>query len=148
MSMPEERALGAAIIAVLIGIVGALVLIAGILGLIQVLLGYSWSAFDQNSFLALFTGSQTIAAAVAVVIGLILLGIATGLYRQHYWALIVMFIFGILYLIGETSGVVYNLYYANPTLPITNANVLGAFVGIVIVILVLIYLAAVRDDFI
>jgi len=146
--MPEERALGAAVIAVIIGIIGFFFLISGIFGLAQSVFNANWGGLNTNTFLSWLTTNQTVLSSVVILLGLIYLGIAVGLYRQHYWALIVMFVFGILYLVGEGSGVVYSLFLANPKVPITNTDVLGSIIGIVIVVIVLAYLAAVRDDFI
>ena len=146
--MPEERALGAAIIAVVIGIVGFFILIAGILGLVAWGFNQNWGSFNTTNFLSWLKLPEFAAAAIVIIVGLIYLGIAIGLYRQHFWALVVMFIVGLFYIIGQLSGVVYSLYYASPTSSITDTNVLGSIIGIVVVAIVLAYLAAVRDDFI
>lgn len=146
--MPEERALGAAVIAVIIGIVGFFVLIGGIVGLFSSILGWNWTAFTTQTFLSWLTFNETIYSVIVIVLGLIFIGIALGLYRQEFWALVVMFVFGILYLVGEISGVVGKLYYTSPPPSVTDPNILGSMIGIVVVVLVLAYLAAVRDDFI
>ena len=146
--MPEERALGAAIIAVIIGIVGFFILISGIVGLFASFFGWDWASLSTRTFLSWVTNNETILSAAVIILGLIFIGIALGLYRQHFWALVVMFVFGILYLVGEVSGVVNSMFYTTPTLPVTNPNVLGSIIGIVVVVIVLVYLAAVRDDFI
>jgi uncharacterized membrane protein len=149
--MPEERAFGAAVIAIIIGIVGAFTLLSGFFELVVALAKQNWGSFNQTYFFSWLSGSglsSTAAALIVMVLGLIFLAIATGLYHQHMWALIVMFIFGILFLVGEGSGVVYSMFYANPTVPITNTEILGSIIGIIVVLIVLAYLAAVREDFI
>ncbi len=147
--MPEERAFGAAIIAVIIGIVGFFTLLSGILELFAIVFSQNWGSFNETYFISWLSGlSNTSAALVVIVLGLIFLAVATGLFRQHFWALVVMFIVGLVYLAGEASGVVYSVFYAKPTVPVTNSSVLGSIIAIIVVVIVLAYLAAVRDDFI
>lgn len=144
----EERAYGAAIIAVLIGIVGFFVVLGGVLGVVVSLFHLDWGTLSTKTLLSWLSGDALLVSLIAVVIGLIYLAVAVGLYRQHLWALVVMFVFGILYVVGEVSGVIYSLYYASPRLTLTDTGVIGSLLAIVVVVIVLGYLAAVRDDFI
>lgn len=147
--MPQERAFGAAVIAVLIGIVGFFTFLTGVLILITQAFSTSWGSSwvpSKSTFLGFVTANATILALVVIVLGLIYLGVAVGLWHQHFWALVLTFVVGLLYVIGEGSGLVYGFLYNGYQL--TNVAVLGTILGVVVVAAVLAYLAAVRDDFI
>lgn len=147
--MPEERAFGAAVIAVIIGIIGVFILFTGILELFAWALSQNWGSFSGAYFFSWLSNLPTgAAAAIVIVLGLIFIGVALGLYRQHFWALVVMFVVGVVYLAGEISGVANKLFYASPTVPISDPNIIGSIIAIGVVVIVLAYLAAVRDDFI
>ena len=145
--MPEERALGAAIIAVVVGIVGVFAVVAGTFVVLAAVFGLTWPPLQPNTFFAWAAQHDVaVAGAISIVLGILFLLVARGLFRQELWALLVTFAVGLLYVVAEASGVVYDLLYGN--LSITSASVLGGLLTAIVVALVLVYLAAVRDDFI
>jgi hypothetical protein len=81
-----SRPLGVAILAVLVGIYGFLVFIAGLL----VLAGVAVSRFLE---VAKFSGvSGLITGIVVIIIGLIIMGVAVGLWHLRMWALVLALI--------------------------------------------------------
>lgn len=92
---PPSRPLGVAILAILVGILGFLVIITGLLiiaaATIPTILGV------PSSFIGV--GGLTWGLAVLIV-GLILLGLALGLYRLRMWALVLSLIFVFVELLG------------------------------------------------
>ncbi|HTZ61939.1 MAG TPA: hypothetical protein VMC82_04800 [Thermoplasmata archaeon] len=123
--MPS-RPLGVAILAVLIGIYGFLVFLVGLL--IAVGSGILSSLGSASPFHVLgVTG--VLAGIIILVIGLIILGLAVGLWHLRMWALVLT----ILFLLFEI--VVYGIAGAYLTL------------GFIIAILLLIYLVAVSRHF-
>ncbi|MGI0067688.1 MAG: hypothetical protein ACREB9_04605 [Thermoplasmata archaeon] len=147
--MPQERAFGAALIAVVIGIVGFLTIVFGAIVLIASAIGWGFGAAPATGTFLGFVSTNAVIVSVAVIIlGLIYLAVASGLWNQRYWALIVMFVVGVLYIVGQLSGLIWGFFYATPTFSLTNADVIGTIVGVIVVAGVLAYLTAVRDDFI
>jgi hypothetical protein len=124
MAAPTStRPLGVAIIAVLMGIFGFLVLLGGIL----VLAGVTAGAFlGTPSFFG--HGGLVLGLALAII-GLIILAVAYGLYDLHLWALALAVLVLLVYL------VLYGLA--------------GAFLspGFLISLVLLIYLLAVSKHF-
>ena len=148
--MPHERAFGAAIIAVLIGIVGVFLLLGGLLSLLALAFQTNWGSYlpSAGTFLSFLTSNATIAAAIVLIVGLVYIAVALGLWRQELWALVVVFVFGLLYVIGEGSGLAWGFLYATPRYSLATSGVLGSIVALLIVVGVLAYLTSVRDDFI
>jgi hypothetical protein len=81
-----SRPLGVAILAILVGIYGFLVFIAGLL----VLAGVAVSRFLE---VARFSGvSGLLTGIIVIVIGLIIMGVAVGLWHLRMWALVLALI--------------------------------------------------------
>ena len=127
---PEPgRPLGVALIAFLLGVFGFFTFVGGIL--IAVLKYYGLNLGGSN----LYGVSGLTLGLVLIVLGLIELGVATGLWRLRMWALVV----AVLVLLFEVVG---------PLISIAeNRAGDGAVLGIVIPLLLLIYLIAVRRHF-
>jgi hypothetical protein len=92
------RPLGVAILAVLIGLLGFITLIAGILLLVGVAAG---------AFLAVpgfFGYGGLTLGAIILVIGIILLAVATGLWDLRMWALALAILVLIFYLVIYALG--------------------------------------------
>ncbi len=122
---PEEpsKPIGVAILAVLIGIVGFLLIIAGVLlAALDIAVGLSLPQFGSYGFL--------IAGIVILVIGLIILGVALGLWHQRLWALVLAIIVFALYFISDAIA---GAYFS-----------LGAIISLILVI----YLIAVHRHFV
>lgn len=123
---PRSRPLGVAILAFLIGLFGFLWFIIGLL----VVAGVSIHAFTGLGFNSSF-GPVTglFGGVVILILGLIVLGVAVGLWRLHMWALVL----ALLVLILEM--VVY--------------GIAGAFLtfGFIVSLLLFLYLIAVHRHF-
>lgn len=86
---PPRRPLGVAILAVLIGIYGFIEFLLGLFILVGATI---FSGLGSTSFSSLgLTGVA--AGAVVTIIGLIILGVAVGLWHLRMWALVLMLIF-------------------------------------------------------
>ncbi len=72
--------LGVAVLAVLTGLVGAFILIAGLIVVVVALF-----ALSSVGWAAMF-GSGVIAGLIALVIGAVILAVASGLWDQEMWA--------------------------------------------------------------
>ena len=83
-----SRPLGVAILAVLIGIYGFLIIVLGGLLLAGSSLGLIGSPLP-----AYFGASGVIAGLIILIVGLIILGLAVGLYHLRMWALVLTLIF-------------------------------------------------------
>jgi hypothetical protein len=120
------RPLGVAILAVLIGIYGFIVFLLGLLVAVGSSILGSASGLNPFHFLGV-TG--VVAGLVILVIGLIILGLAVGLWHLRMWALVLT----ILFLLVEV--VVYGLA--------------GQFItfGFILAVILLIYLVAVSRHF-
>ena len=125
--VPEEpsRPLGVAILAVLIGIVGFVVLIIGIL-----LLAVGGAGAFTHAFSLEVLGFG--GGIVLTIFGLILLGVALGLWHQRMWALVLSILVVGLLLVSEFIS--------------RGIAALATISGIVLLIL-LIYLIAVHRHF-
>jgi hypothetical protein len=78
--------LGVAVLAVLTGIFGAFVLIAGLVILLVALFalaGYGWTAMF---------GAGTVVGLITLIIGAVILAVASGLWDQELWALVIAII--------------------------------------------------------
>ena len=123
---PPSRPLGVAILAVLIGIFGILWIVLGLL----VLGGASvhgYEAYGANP--AIFHETGLIAGLIVLILGLIILGLAVGLWHLRMWALALTLIV----LIVELASYVIA----------GNIVSLGFFLALIL----LIYLAAVHRHF-
>jgi hypothetical protein len=115
--------LGVAILAVLIGIFGFFVVVIG-LALLFVSAGYVIAGVGVATVFG-YTG--TIAGIIVLIIGLIILGTAVGLWNQELWALVLAILVLLFYGIVEYLS--------------------SAWLGLVIVVLLIVYLAAVSTHF-
>ena len=77
--------IGVAIIAVLLGIFGFVLLIIGILGL----LGFAVSFFGGFAY---FGATGLVASVIVLIVSLIILSVAFGLWNQELWALVLAII--------------------------------------------------------
>jgi hypothetical protein len=82
---PTSRPLGVAILAVLVGIFGILLIIGGILILA---LGVTSSVIGAG----FFGETGIVLGAIVLIVGLIILGVALGLYHLRLWALVLALI--------------------------------------------------------
>jgi hypothetical protein len=114
--------LGVAILSVLIGIFGFFILILGLL----ILLGGA-GVFGALGVASVFGMTGTIAGVIVLVIGVIILGVAVGLWNQEMWALVLAVLVLLFY------GVVDFLS--------------SSWLGLVIVVILLVYLVAVARHF-
>ena len=123
-AMPQERHLpiGVGILAILIGIVGLLFAVAGILLLLAVGLGILKASFP------LF-GGGLLGTAVLIVLGIILLSVASGLWHLRLWALVLSILVVVVGIVAAAlTGAILSL-------------------GGIILIILLIYLVAVHREF-
>jgi hypothetical protein len=114
--------LGVAILAILIGIFGFIVFLLGLLLLVAI--GTSVAGVGVTSIFG-FTG--TIAGLIIVIIGLVILGVAIGLWNQEMWALVLAILVLLFYGVVDFLG--------------------SAWVSLAIVVVLLIYLVAVSNHF-
>lgn len=116
--------LGVGILAILIGILGAIFLVGSILLFIVLLLGKGFAP----QLLPLF-GVGLIAAVVLLVFGIVLLVVASGLWHLEMWALVLSFIvIGIAWVSDVLQGQVLSL-------------------SAIVLLVLLIYLFLVRNHF-
>ncbi|MCI4365540.1 MAG: hypothetical protein L3K10_05715 [Thermoplasmata archaeon] len=123
------RPLGVAIIAVLLGLFGFFTLLGGIL--VAVLSNYGLALGQTN----LFGVTGSVVGVVLIILGLIELAVAVGLWHLSMWALVV----AVLVLLYEVLGPIISIAL--------NKEGSGAVIGIIIPLLLLIYLVAVRRHF-
>jgi len=112
--------LGVAILAILVGIFGFFVFLVGIFLLVGVALG-------GVAVTSVFGVTGTLADIIILVIGLVILGVAVGLWNQELWALVL--------------AILVLLVYA--ALEFVSAS----WLGLIVVVLLLIYLVAVARHF-
>jgi uncharacterized membrane protein len=124
-----SRPLGVAIIAILLGLYGLLTFIGGLF--IVVFSNYGIDVTGSTQFGV--TG--TILGAVLVILGLIELGVAVGLWHLRMWALVL----AVLVLLVDLASPIYNL--------VTGRGIGVGLLGFVIALILLIYLIAVRRHF-
>jgi hypothetical protein len=114
--------LGVAILAILIGIFGFFVLIVGVL-----LLVFGTSVAIGTGSVTVFGTGGAIAGLIVLIIGAIILAVATGLWDQELWAL--------------ALAIIVLLFYGAVEF------VSQAWLGLIIVAALLIYLVAVSNHF-
>jgi hypothetical protein len=123
--VPEEpsKPIGVAILAVLIGIVGFIFIVAGVLlAVLGVALGHEIPTIG--------TYGALVGGIILLVIGLIILGVAVGLWDQRLWALVLaIIVFGLYFISDAIAGQYFSL---------------GAIIALILVI----YLIAVHRHFI
>jgi hypothetical protein len=124
-SSPGSLPIGVAILAVLIGIYGFFVFLIGLL----IAVGSSFfAAYGGANPLGSYGYSGVIGGLIVLIIGLIILGLALGLWNQRMWALVLTVLFLILVIVLDALAHAYSI---------------GFFVAIVL----LIYLFAVSSHF-
>jgi hypothetical protein len=126
---PRNRPLGVSIIAVLLGLYGLLTFIGGLL--VVVLSNYGLVLGGTY----LFGLPGTLIGVVLVIVGLIELGVAVGLWHLRMWALVLAF----LVLLYDVASPLFSL--------LVGRGVGSSIVGFVIAFLLLVYLIAVRKHF-
>jgi hypothetical protein len=114
--------LGVAILAILIGIFGFFVLIVGVL-----LLVFGTSVAIGTGSVTVFGTGGAIAGLIVLIIGAIILAVATGLWDQELWAL--------------ALAIIVLLFYGAVEF------VSQAWLGLIIVAALLVYLVAVSNHF-
>ncbi|MCI4343219.1 MAG: hypothetical protein L3J92_03765 [Thermoplasmata archaeon] len=114
--------LGVAILALLIGIFGFFVLVGGL-----VLLVFGTSLVVGSGSLSVFGTGGTIAGLILVLIGAVILAVASGLWDQELWAL--------------ALAVIVLLFYGAVEL------VAQSWVALLVVAALLVYLVAVSNHF-
>jgi uncharacterized membrane protein len=129
-SSTSTRPLGVAILAILLGIYGFISFLGGLL--IAVLSSDALALAGTQAFG--FTGVT--AGLVIAVLGLIVLGVAVGLWHLRLWALALAVIVLLVFVAEPLINVARNVESAG-----------NAIVGIIIPVLLLIYLLAVRRHF-
>ena len=89
-SAPPSRPLGVAILSVLIGLYGFIVFLLGLLIVVgSTLLG----GLGKTNLLGSFGVADVTGGAILLIIGLIILGLAVGLWHLRLWALVLTVIF-------------------------------------------------------
>jgi hypothetical protein len=126
---PRNRPLGVSIIAVLLGLYGLLTFIGGLL--VVVLSNYGLVLGGTY----LFGLPGTLIGVVLVLVGLIELGVAVGLWHLRMWALVL----AVLVLLYDVASPLFSL--------LVGRGVGSSIVGFVIAFLLLVYLIAVRKHF-
>lgn len=123
---PKTRPLGVAILAVLIGIYGFLLFLLGLFVAVgSTIFPYLGAA---NPFHALGVGG-VLAGVIVLIFGLIILGLAVGLWHLRMWALVLTVLFLIVVVILDALA--------------------GAYItlGFILAVILLIYLLAVNRHF-
>jgi hypothetical protein len=115
--------LGVAILAVLIGIFGFFILLLGVL----LLLSVAGLALGGLGITSVFGVTGLVAGLVIVIVGAVILAVATGLWDQELWALVLAILVLLFYGFVEFSN--------------------GSWFGLLIVVLLLVYLVAVSRHF-
>jgi hypothetical protein len=114
--------LGVAILAILIGIFGFFVLVAGVL-----LLVFGTSIALGSGSITVFGTGGAIAGLILLIVGAIILAVATGLWDQELWALalaiIVLLFYGVVEFVSQS------------------------WISLLIVVALLVYLVAVSGHF-
>jgi hypothetical protein len=121
-----SRPLGVAILAVLIGIYGFIVFIVGLL----IAIGSSVNSYLAGSSAFHSLGvSGVVVGLITLIIGLIILGLAVGLWHLRMWALVLTILFLLFVLVLD--------------------GLAGAFIslGFILALILLVYLIAVSRHF-
>ena len=100
----HERPLGVALLAVIIGLFGALFTIVGLLLMLaSAFLGVYHPTLDFGFHL--LTSSLLVAGLFLLIFGVIMLALASGLWHLEQWALVLsIIVFGILFILDLLSG--------------------------------------------
>ncbi len=122
----RELPLGVAILAVLVGLFGILILVGGLLLVVGSSIAGQFEFFGPGSSLGF---APLVAGVIAVIIGLIILGIGVALWRLRLWALVL----GLIFLLFE----------------MVSYGVEGRFVslGFLLALVIFVYLLAVNRHF-
>jgi uncharacterized membrane protein len=131
--------LGVAIIAILVGIIGAFLFVGGII----VVLGNLVHAIYSGQFDTWF-GTTLLAGIVTLIFGLILLAVAFGLWDQALWAYALAVLVLIVSLLFDVGRPIYNSR-ANLTGGVVTSAIFT--VPVIVELVVLIYLLLVREHF-
>jgi hypothetical protein len=115
--------IGVAILAILIGIVGFFFLLVGVLAIFGVLFFHGYLLF----------GGGLLAALITLIVGIVLLAVAGGLWNQELWALAL----AILVLVILLAWNLYDFLFGGPY----------SILSIVIEAVLLVYLIAVSNRF-
>ena len=131
--------LGVAVIAILVGIVGAFLFVGGII----VVLANLVHAISSGQFATWF-GPTLLAGIVTLVFGLILLAVAFGLWDQALWAYALAVLVLIVSFLFDLGRPIYNSR-AN----ITGSVLASAFftVPVIVTLVILVYLLLVHEHF-
>src|SRR5271169_5253850 len=92
--------LGVAILAILIGIFGFFIFLVGVL----ILLAIAGLALGGFGVTAVFGTTGTVAGIIILIIGLVILGVAVGLWNQEIWALALAIIVLLIYAVVEFAA--------------------------------------------
>jgi hypothetical protein len=124
-----SRPLGVTILAIILGLVGFVTFLGGIF--IAVFSNYAYVVGGTGFF-----GLSGLAIGIlTIIIGLVELVVAIGLFSLRMWALVL----GVLVLLISVGQGIYNLIY--------NGYAGGAYIGLAIGFILIIYLVAVRKHF-
>jgi hypothetical protein len=126
---PPSRPFGVALIAILLGLYGFLTSIGGLL----VLVLSNYGLVLSGNYLFGLTGY--LVGLVLVVLGLIELGVAVGLWHLRTWALVL----AVLVLLFDIASPVVSIA--------AGKGVGGSALGFIVALILLIYLIAVRKHF-
>ena len=97
--------LGVGLLAVLIGILGALFLVGGLILVLAVAFASGFSAPSQSFF-----GAGLLGAALLLIFGALLLVVASGLWHLEMWALVLSFlVLGIAWIVDVVQGAVLSI---------------------------------------
>ena len=114
--------LGVAILAVLIGIVGFFVIIGGVL-----LLVFGTSLAFGSGSLTVFGSAGTVTGLILLIVGIVTVAVAAGLWNQELWALVLAILVVAFYALIDFAS--------------------GAWFGFIIAAVLLVYLLAVSGHF-
>src|SRR5277367_2032178 len=115
--------LGVAILAVLIGIFGFVIFLFGLL----LLLSIAGFALNGLAISSVFGVTGTAASIIIMIIGLVILAVATGLWDQELWALVLAILVLLFYGAADFFS--------------------AAWLSLAIVVILLVYLVAVSSHF-
>ncbi len=120
---PRTRPLGVAILAVLVGLFGLILVLSGLLALVgAVAISYLGRGFVGYGGLPLFA-----VGAIVLILGVIVLASALGLWHLRMWALVLAVIISFIELLSYALS--------------------AQFLGFAIVLVIFVYLIAVRRHF-
>lgn len=131
--------LGVAIIAILVGIIGAFLFVGGCI----VILASFVHTISSGQFAGWF-GQTILAGVVSLIFGVILLGVAFGLWEQALWAYALAVLVLVVSFLFDVGRPIYNSRAS-----ITSSVIGSAFltVPVIVTLVLLIYLLLVREHF-